>query len=220
MSIISQITSSGSSNGPILPRIKYNAVKGQLYKIEREQTADGWQSSDVKMPMPVKLAFDFANMEVGPIAFIANKPDFHMVKIADVEAGTAKIPPAPTADHKTSVRVRVYNKELGVREFMVQAKVALTSIDGMYEEAKAAPEYKAGKVPVIAITGTTEVKFKTPQGGEGSSEQPVMAITAWTDRKAFDEAGAEAEAAPVSKPAPAPAAKAEGAFNMSDDTDF
>lgn len=211
MSIISQITSAGSSNGPILPRIKYNAVKGRFYKIEREQTADGWQSSDVAMALPLKLAFDFSTMEVGPIAFIANKPDFHMVRIADVEAGTAKIPPAPTADHKTSVRVRVFNKELGVREFMVQAKVALTSIDGMYEAAKAAPEYKAGKVPVIAITGTTEVKFKTPQGGEGSSEQPVMEIVQWIDRKAFDEAG-EAEA-PVSKPAPAPVPAA-------DETDF
>jgi hypothetical protein len=219
MSIISQITSAGSSNGPILPRIKYNAVKGRFYKIEREQTADGWQSSDVAMTLPLKLAFDFASMEVGPIAFIANKPDFHMVKIADVEAGAAKIPPAPTADHKTSVRVRVYNKDLGVREFMVQAKVALTSIDGMYEAAKAAPEYKAGKVPVIAITGTTEVKFKTPQGGEGSSEQPIMAITAWVDRKVFDEVGE----APVSQPEPvkaAPPAKTEEAFSMSDDTDF
>jgi hypothetical protein len=210
MSVISQVTSSGST-GTILPRIKYNAVKGQFYKIEREQTADGWESTDVKMALPLKMAFDFANMEIGPIAFIANKPDFHMVKIAEVEAGTTKIPAAPTADHKTSVRVRVYSKDLGVREFMVQAKIALTSIDTLYEAVKVAPEYKAGKVPVVAITGTTEVKFKTPAGGEGSSEQPIMSIAAWTDRKVFD---VEAEA-PVSKPEPAPAPVVED-----NDTDF
>lgn len=201
MSIISQVTSGGSSNGPILPRIKYNAVKGQFYKIEREQTADGWASTDVKLALPLKMAFDFANMEIGPVAFIANKPDFHLVSIAAVEAGTAKIPPAPSADHKTSIRVRVFNKDLGVREFMVQAKIALTSIDGLYEAVKAAPEFKAGKVPVVAITGTTEVKFKRQDGGEGSSEQPIMSITGWTDRKPFDEVGEEEEA-PAPKAAP------------------
>lgn len=211
MSVISQVTSTAST-GAILPRIKYNAVKGRFYRIDREQTADGWQSSEEAMALPLKFAFDFSTMEIGPIAFIANKPDFHMVPIADVEAGTAKIPPAPTLDHKTSVRVRIFNKELGVREWMVQAKIVLSAIDAMYEAAKASPEYAKGKVPVISITGTTESKFKTPSGGEGSSEQPIMAITAWTDRKPFDEIKEEPSA-----PAPAPAKAAPVA---DDDAEF
>jgi hypothetical protein len=207
MSVISQVTSSGSSSGPILPRIKYNAVKGRFYKIDRVQTADGWESSEEAMALPLKIAMDFSTMEIGPIAFILNKPDFHMVRIADVEAGTEKIPPAPSTDHKTSIRVRIFNKDLGVREFMVQSKIALTAIDAMYEAVKVSPEYKAGKVPVVAITGTEEVKFKTPSGGDGSGEKPVMTIASWTDRKPFDTV-AEEEPAPAAtkKVTPPPAA--------------
>jgi hypothetical protein len=83
---------------------------------------------------------------------------------------------------------------------MVQAKIALTTIDALYEAAKAAPEFKAGKVPVVAITGTTEVKFKKRDGGEGSSEQPIMSITGWADRKPFDEVGEQEEKAPPPPP--------------------
>ena len=208
MSVISQITTPNTS--VILPRMKYNAVKGRFYKIERTQTQDGWESSDVALTIPLKLALDFSTMEIGPVAFIANKPDFHLVSIAAVEAGTVKIPVPPTPDHKTSVRVRAYSKELGVREWMVQAKIVLSAIDALYEAAKVAPEYKAGKAPVVSITGTTETKFKTPAGGEGSSEQPIMAITGWTDRKVFEEAMKEAEQADKAPPPPV----------AEDDTDF
>lgn len=180
MGILSSVTASGST-GEIIPAFKYNAVQGRAYKIEREQDAAGnWNSREEMVQFPIKFALDLANIEVGQMAFIANRPDFHLVPLKDVEAGTAEMPAKPSADHRPGFRVRLYNKSMGLRELRGQAKCLMTTVDGLYEEFKAAPEAQQGLVPVVELY---DVKPQQ-RGGQypGTDMVPLMRIVKWTER--------------------------------------
>lgn len=181
MGIIGSYSQGGA--GEIVPAVKYNAIKGKFYKVEREQVGDGWESTDVEVPLPLSFVADFENIEVGQMAFIANRPDFHMVRLADVEAGEADVPDRPTPEHRFGFRVRLYSQKAfdGLREWRGQAKVLTSAMDALYEEWKADPKgQKAGALPVIKITGTQSIK----RGGQypGTDEAPIMEISKYVER--------------------------------------
>lgn len=200
------------SAGEIVPVFKYNAIQGRAYKVEREQTADGWTSEDVEVPFPVKFVADFDSLEVGQMAFVANRPDFHMVRYADVESGDAAIPDRPTPEHRFGFRVRIFAEKAlgGMREWRGQQKVVTSAMDALYEEWKAdANGRPAGNLPVVAITGVQPVK----RGGQypGTDMVPIMKIEKYVPRPAGLTPPA-ADAAPAQAEQPAPfAGKAQPA---------
>ncbi len=72
------------------------------------------------MAFPISVAMDMDSVQVGWMSF-ANGPDFQMVGL-----GEAK-PPRPSNDHQEGFRIRVYNKEIGVREWSSSSKVVKTA---------------------------------------------------------------------------------------------
>lgn len=179
MGILGDNTNSGA-NFEINPIFKWNAVQGRAYTVTRTQGASGWESSDDMVTIPVKFVADFANLQIGWMAFIANRPDFRMVRLADMVNKTAVKPERPSPEHRDSFMVRIYNKSMGMREWRSQSKCVLAVMDLLYEEYLAAPEAAAGQLPVIEISDVKPLKREGPY--PGTDMQPVMSITQWVAR--------------------------------------
>jgi hypothetical protein len=83
-------------------------------------------------------------------------------------------------------------------------------IKKLYEECEASPDFKAGKVPAIAITKAKE-KMKI---GAGSTRVPPYEIKAWMDRPSELAGGSPVAAAP------APDDSTSSASGADDDVSF
>ncbi len=178
MGIIADNTKSNFTE--IVPIFKYNSVQGRAYLVERTQGASGWESRDEHVPFPFRFVADMANLEVGHMAFDEKGPDFHMVKIADIESGAATMPERPSPDHRTGFSVRIYTKAVGLREWRGQSKCVLSVMDQLYDEYQKAPEAKKGMLPILEISDVRALKRegKFP----GIDMQPVMKIAQWVAR--------------------------------------
>jgi len=192
-------TESNSGGGDFLPIIKYSAQSGDFVRQERQQQPDGtWSKSDAEMPYPISIAMDMDGIEVGWMSF-ANGPDFQMVRL-----GEAK-PQRPSADHNEGFRVKVYNKDLAVREWSSSSKVVKQSMNKLHDMYLAGKDANPGKVPVVTIEGTERVTINTPKGELVFKAPKFAEISQWIDRDAFDAASPAAEPAQA-EPAPQPPA--------------
>lgn len=160
----------------ILPIIKFDAKAGDLIRQDRQQDASGqWNRNESELEFPVRLMFDFENLEVGWLSFSTGAPDFVMVRVGE------RMPEKPSAEHKHAFRIRVFNDELGTREFSGSSKTLLRAVDLLHNEYEAAKGKYAGKVPVIEVTGTSTVTVNTPKG-ELRFKSPKWAIVDWVER--------------------------------------
>lgn len=169
-----------SGGGDFLGVVKFDARAGRFFRVDRSQDSAGaWQSDDVEVPVGSTFVMDLANIEVGWISFTSGRPDFHLVPLGQ------PLPAKPSADHKQGLRVRLFAPTLlgGVREFSHTAKCVLASVDALHDAFSAAPEARAGKVPVVKFAGTTAVKTTGPQGTT-TNYAPQLAIEKWIDRPA------------------------------------
>jgi len=192
-------TESNSGGGDFLPIIKYSAQSGDFVRQERQQQPDNtWLKSDAEMPYPISIAMDMDGIEVGWMSF-ANGPDFQMVKLGDAK------PAKPSTDHNEGFRIRVYNKEIGVREWSSSSKVVKQSMNKLHDMYLAGKDANPGKVPVVTIEGTERVTINTPKGELVFKAPKFAPITQWIDADAF--AAASPAAAPAqAEPAPQPPA--------------
>jgi len=186
-------TESSGSGGDILPIVKWDAKGGDFIRQDRYQAGDGtWQKDEQEIAFPVQVAMDLQNIEVGWLSFASGRPDFQMVKLGEA------MPAKPSDDHKQTFRVRLMNKELGLREFSSQSKMVLSAFDQLHNAYEAGKADNAGKMPVVEVTGTKTITVNTPQG-EQRFKVPEWKITEWIDRPAsFD--GASAPSASVPEP--------------------
>lgn len=198
------LVSESNGSGNMVPIIKYDARGGDFFRQDRQQNGSGeWESNNVEMQLPFKVAVDMAGIEVGWLSFASGKPDFRMVKLGE------QMPAKPSDDHKQTFRVRLVNKELGLREFSSQSKMVLSAFDQLHNQYEAEKGNNPGMTPVVEVTGTKTITVNTPQG-EQRFKVPEWKITEWIDRpKSFDGDGAPAPSAepvtpePVSAPAEA-----------------
>ena len=116
------------------------------------------------------------------------------------------MPQKPTADHKQAFKVRLGNKELGLREFSSQSKLVISRFDVLHNAYEAGKADNPGKVPVVTIEKTETVTVNTPQG-ENRFKVPVWSITSWVDKPDILDGAAPPVAAPsaASPTTPAPA---------------
>jgi len=184
------------SSGDIIPIVKWDAKAGDMIRVDREQDASGaWIKNEEEVSFPCKFVADLETIEVGWLSFDSGAPDFRMVRIGE------EMPERPSAGHKNAFRLRIYNKEMGLREFSHSAKTVLRKMDELHNQFEAERGANAGKAPVVEIEGTEPVKINTPQG-ELRFKVPNWRIVAWVDRP--DEmAGAPAPSmdVPVDMPA-------------------
>jgi len=180
------------SAGDILPIIKYSAQSGDFVRVDRFQTADGtWDKEEQELAFPMEFIMDLGNIEVGWISFEGGGPSFEMAKLGE------PMPERPTPKHNQGFRVKIANKELGLREFSHQAKTVVRVMDALHTEFEGLQLKNKGKVPVVQITGTERVLSKSPKGDK-VYKAPIWKITKWVDYEfdAKDEGGTP-EAEPV-----------------------
>jgi hypothetical protein len=163
--------------GDFLPIVKWDARSGRMFRVDRSQGINGWESNDVDITSPPpRMAVDFGSIETGWMHFSPTGPDFRMAAL-----GTA-MPERPSKEHKQGFRVKVAGQILGgVREFGTSAKSVLTAMDALHSSFESAPEAAAGKIPVVDITGSAPIVTNGPQG-KVTSYAPVFVIVGWTDR--------------------------------------
>lgn len=166
-----------SNGGDFLPTVRYDARAGRLFKIERAQGANGWESTPVDITNPAPMfAIDMGTIDVGWVHFSATGPNFVMVPLGQ------PLPAQPSKDHKQGFRVKLSGRVLdGVRELSATAKCVLASMDDLHTRYEAAPEAATGKIPVVKLAGTTAVVTKGPQGNT-TAYAPVFEIVQWTER--------------------------------------
>lgn len=172
------MSETSGGNGDILPIIKFDAKAGDFIRVDRAQTASGeWDKTQTDMALPVQIVFDFDNIETGWLSFDSGAPDFRMVKIGEA------MPAKPSENHKQAFRVRIYNKDLGLREFSSQSKLVIREMDDLHNQYEAGRADNAGKVAVVTISGTKTVTVNTPNG-ENRFKVPEWSVTSWIDRPA------------------------------------
>ena len=119
----------------------------------------------------------------------------------------------PTDQHKQGFMVKMFSPKLfgdePVRELCTSQTGMNIFIKKLYEDCEAAPEFKEGKVPAIAINKATE-KMKI---GAGSTRVPPYEIKKWMDRPS--ELAGGSPVPPASAPATTSTADA-----ASDDVSF
>jgi hypothetical protein len=189
-------TETSSSGSKFLPVVKFDAKAGEFIAVNRTpgESTGTWDKEEVEIALPTKVVMEMAELEVGWISFV---PTYSCVM---VKAGE-KLPPQPSADHKHSVRVKLFFKDHGLRELTPTSKTVLRALDQLHDQYLAGADKNAGKMPVVTIHGTETKKVSTPQG-ELRFKIPKWEITGWTDAPA----GMKGEESP--KPAKAAPAKA------------
>lgn len=193
--------SSGSSSGDIKPYLKFDAKAGRLFRADRNQLSDGsFASESVEITNIAQMVIDLANIRVGWVNYSAQGPIRKFVTL-----GKEAIPPRPddrNADGKLAFKQGfeidlILNKDAGggpARVFGSAAGCVIEAMDLLHDTYTAAPEAKAGKLPVVKIAGVSPVK-----SGQSTNYKPTFAIVNWIDRPA-----SLAAAPTVSSPASAP----------------
>lgn len=197
------LSTGGSSGGEIMPYIKYDATAGRLFRIDRDQTADGtYVTNSVEITDTAQMVIDLANIRVGWINYTSQGPVRHLVVL-----GKEAIPPRP-GDKGTNGKLLfkqgfeidlLLNKgaDNGAPRPRIMSSAAgcvIEAMDLLHDTYTAAPEAKAGKLPVVKISGVSPVK-----SGQSTNYKPTFAIVNWIDRPA-----SLAAAPTVSSPASAP----------------
>ena len=191
-----------SSSGDYAPIVKYDARAGRFFRVDRDQDSAGnWQTNNVEITNGFQAVFDLDNIEVG-WALLANgvAPSWSMVKLGQ------SLPAKPSDQHKQCFKLMVkLGKESGgdVREFASQAKVVIGAIDALHTQFLADRTKNAGKLPVVAMTGSTPV-VSQGKGQTSTNYAPTFVITKWVARPA--ELGGDSHTpAPPPPPPPPPA---------------
>lgn len=153
--------------GDIVPMIKYDARAGRFSR-------DG---TDITQGF--SAVFDLAQVNVGWIRFASMQaPDFVLVRAGE------QPPDRPSKEHKRGLRLNtVLARSIGgdLREFASAAGCVIEAIDELHSLYAQASEAAEGKLPIVALTGSTAVKTNTPTGTT-TNYRPNLVITAWVDR--------------------------------------
>ena len=200
-----ETTSSGG--GDFLPIIKFSAKDGSFVRQDRHQGADGhWEKSETEMELPFKVVMDMDAIEVGFIAFTTTGPDFRFVKVGE------PMPIKPSDEHKEGFRIRMFNKEIGLREMSSSSKIVRNQMNDLHDAYLAGKADNPGKVPVVEITGSDRIQIETKAQGTQTFRSPKWSIVGWVDRPAgLDKAEAAPEPAAVAAPIAATPSVVEGA---------
>lgn len=171
-----------SGGGDYTAVAKYDARSGRFFRIDRSQDGAGnWMSSDEDITQAFAAVMDLENIEIGWMLFASGvAPQWTMVPI-----GTP-LPPRPSDQHKQGFRLKMkLSKACGgdVREFASQARSVLGAMDGLHTAYLEGLAANPGKLPVVAMTGTTPIKT-TGKGQTSTNYAPIFQIKSWVDRPA------------------------------------
>jgi hypothetical protein len=200
-----------SGGGEFTVYVKYNAKAGRWYTREDKPEATEYEVTNMT------AVFDIPNIKTGWFLFAAG-----VAPAKTFDPSLAEAAPKPGDGFKRGFELEVFSdKNLGgKREFSSTAGAVIESMNALYDAYVAAPESKAGKLPVVKCVGVLPIT-----GKHGTNYQPQLEIVGWADRPAELGAApsADAPAAPAAKAAqhtPPPAAKAMASAGDVDDVEF
>jgi hypothetical protein len=192
------LNTDSSGGGNFADVVKFDARAGRMFRVDRSQGANGWETNNVEVTNGFQFVPDLENIQVGWALFAAGvAPSWSMVPLGDA------LPPKPSDQHKQCFKMMV---KLGassggdVREFASQAKVVIGAIDALHTQFEAGKAANPGKLPVVALTGSTAV-VSTGKGQSSTNYAPIFEIKSWVNRP--DGLGAPAANQPAAQPAPA-----------------
>lgn len=178
--------STGGSGGDIKPYVKYDAKAGRLFRADRVQNSDGTFSTEThEITNTAQMVMDIGNIRVGWINYTSQGPIRRLVIL-----GKEAIPPRPDdkgADGKPAFK-QGFEVDLlldkasgggGIRVLGSAAGCVIEAMDALHDAFTAAAESKAGKLPVVKITGVSPVK-----SGQSTNYKPTFSIVNWIDRPA------------------------------------
>lgn len=150
--------------------VSFNAKAGRWYTKEDKQDAEMFEVKDMT------AVFDFTSLRTGWFLFAAG-----VAPVKQLNNQIDEFPPRPTKDFKQGFQLNLFSNKnlLGVREFASTAGIVIDSMNQLYDEAVASPEYKQGKLPVVKC-----VEVKPTTGAHGTNYAPVFQITSWVERPA------------------------------------
>lgn len=200
--------SSSSGGGDFLPIVKYSAKDGSFVRQDRHQAPDGtWEKSETEMETPIKVVMDLDTIEVGFIAFTTTGPDFRLVQVGE------PMPQQPSPDHKEGFRVRLYNKEIGLREMSSSSKIVRNQMNHLHDAFLAGKADNPGKLPVVEITGSDRIQIETKAQGTQTFRSPKWSISGWIERpEGMNAPAAQEPAQAVSAPPVSPASAGADLF--------
>jgi hypothetical protein len=193
--------STESGGGDYLPIIKFDSRAGRLFRVDRSQGANGWESDQVDITGNASFVADLENISVGWMLFAAGgRPDFKMARLG------APRPARPSQEYREGFKLIVkLAKDCGgdVREIASNAKAVIGAIDLLHTKYEEGAKTNPGKLPVVKLTGSRPIKTTTPQGST-TNYAPVFEIVKWVARPADLPAG-EAPVPTVAAPSTVPA---------------
>ena len=174
----------------------------------------------------IQFIADLENAEAGWMRFGENmSPDFRLVKVADLLAGSTPYPPPPDVRDKDGkllyrrgfrLMVKIGDKLAGgrpsVRDLASNSFVMTTAIDDLVRAWYL--QRQPGKLPVVEVSEWEEVK-----GAHGSNFKPIFLIKKLVDRPA-DLDGSTASASSSTDDDAPPAHVADVAGEPEDFDDF
>lgn len=183
-------TESGGG-GDFAEIVKYDARAGRMFRIDRSQGSAGWETNSVEITSGFQAIFDMENIQVGWALFAAGvAPSFSMVPAGQEQ------PARPSEAYKRGFKMMIkLGKASGgdVREFASCARVVHGALEGLHTAYEAQKAANPGKLPIVAITGTTPV-VSQGKGQSSTNYAPTFAIVKWVDRPK-ELGGAEAPTA-------------------------
>ena len=206
-------TETAAGGGDFMPVCKYDARSGRLFRIDRVNTGNGFQSEPVDITSIFKAVVDFENMQVGWIDFpVGSAPSFVLVPFADFTAGKIALPQKPSEKHKNGLRFTLkLGKACGgdkpLREMAGTAKAFLSGVEEVCQEYIKTKAQYAGQLPVLELVSTMPVKSGSGQASS-TNYRPKFRISGWAPRpadlvaKPVPIAGAPVEHLPAPTAAP------------------
>lgn len=163
-----------TGGGKFLPVVKFDAKSGDFIAVNREPAGDGtWEKKETEISFPVKVVMALDAIEVGWITF---KPTYN-ASMVRWERGM-KYPAQPSADHKKALRLKIFFKEHGLREFTPTSATVRRAVDALHDQYLEQAPSNQGKIPVVTIEGPETVKVQTPEG-ELRFKAPKWHISGW-----------------------------------------
>lgn len=165
-----------SSAGDIKPRIKWDAKADKMFRVDRVEKDGRWQNEDVNITNNCAFLLNVNSACVGWVDFTGTPVQEIVVPYVDGQAP----PPRPQWENaRPTVEFQIKLAEQcggDIRRFASSAMSVIHSLGELREAAVKAPEYAQGKVPAVALDGSTAQKTK-----HGTNYVPVWKIVGWHD---------------------------------------
>jgi hypothetical protein len=176
------------SSGNFLPSYKYDARAGTLYKQDRVYRDGAWQSEQHDATEDEAI-FDLANVQVGWMKFPKGAAPEMVLKPVGEDIGER-----PSKDHKEGLRllVKIPDDPAGPRELLSTSIALWHGIDGLHTEFLAGLKANPGKLPLVALADTREVRSQ-----DNVNFEPIFEIVKWVPRPADLPVNGIPAAAPV-----------------------